>query len=29
VKQTVTRRTLVVGLQDYNAEDLKRIEAAG
>jgi Arc/MetJ-type ribon-helix-helix transcriptional regulator len=29
VKHTIARRTLVVGLQDYNADDLRRIEAAG
>jgi Arc/MetJ-type ribon-helix-helix transcriptional regulator len=29
VKQTIARRTLVVGLQDYNADDLGRIETAG
>jgi Arc/MetJ-type ribon-helix-helix transcriptional regulator len=29
VKQTIARRTLVVGLQDYSADDLGRIEAAG
>src|SRR6202044_3938254 len=29
VKQTIARRTLVVGLQDYNADELRRIEAAG
>jgi Arc/MetJ-type ribon-helix-helix transcriptional regulator len=29
VKQTIARRTLIVGLQDYHAADLERIEAAG
>jgi Arc/MetJ-type ribon-helix-helix transcriptional regulator len=29
VKHTIARRTLVVGLQDYSADDLGRIEASG
>ncbi len=29
VKQTVARRTLVVGLQHYGVEDLQRLQAAG
>lgn len=29
VKQTVARRTLVVGLQDYSAQDLQRLKASG
>jgi len=29
VKQTIARRTLVVGLQDYDADELGRVEAAG